>query len=58
MAKSLDKAKATLAAPPRNCDRPECATDKAAQDVWRKEDGGKTAYYEWLLQKYEEGVVK
>ena len=34
---------------PRNCDRPECATTKAAQDVWRKEDGGKTAYYEWLL---------
>lgn len=33
----------------RNCDRPECATTKAAQDVWRKEDGGKTAYYEWLL---------
>ena len=22
---------------------------EAAQDVWRKEDGGKTAYYEWLL---------
>ena len=47
-----------LAAPSRNCDRPECATTKAAQDVWRKEDGGKTAYYEWLLQKYEEGGVK
>ena len=44
MAKALDKAKATLAAPPRNCDRPECATTKSAQDVWRKEDGGKTAY--------------
>ena len=42
-------ADAALAAPPRNCDRPECATTKAAQDVWRKEDGGKTAYYEWLL---------
>lgn len=40
---------AALAAPPRNCDRPECATTKAAQEVWRKEDGGKTAYYEWLL---------
>lgn len=38
-----------LAAPPRNCDRPECATTKAATDVWRKEDGGRTAYYEWLL---------
>lgn len=37
------------ATPRRNCDRPECATTKAAQDVWRKEDGGKTAYYEWLL---------
>ena len=58
MAKALDKAKAALAEPPRNCDRPECATTKAAQDVWRKEDGGKTAYYEWILQKYEEGGVK
>ena len=38
-----------LAKPPRNCDRPECATTKAAQDVWRKEDGGQTAYYEWLF---------
>ena len=55
MAKALDKAKAALAEPPRNCDRPECATSKAAQDVWNKEDGGKTAYYEWLLQQYKEG---
>ena len=38
-----------LSTPPRNCDRPECATTKKAQKVWRKEDGGKTAYYEWLL---------
>ena len=58
MAKALDKAKATLAEPPRNCDRPECATTKAAQDVWRREDGGKTAYYEWLFQKHEEGEAK
>ena len=58
MAKALDKAKAALAEPPSNCDRPECATSKAAQDVWNKEDGGKTAYYEWLLQQYEEGGVK
>ena len=58
MAKALDKAKAALAATPRNCDRPECATTKAAQDVWRKEDGGKTAYYEWLLQQYEKGGAK
>ena len=55
MAKALDKAKAALAVPPRKCDRPECATTKAAQDVWRREDGGKTAYYEWLLQQYKEG---
>ena len=55
MAKALDKAKAALAEPPRNCDRPECATSKAAQDVWSREDGGKTAYYEWLLQQYKEG---
>ena len=41
--------RAALSAPPRNCDRPECATTKAAQDVWRREDGGKTAYYEWLF---------
>ena len=55
MAKALDKAKAALAEPPRNCDRTECATTKAAQEVWRKEDGGKTAYYEWLLATYTEG---
>ena len=55
MAKALDKAKAALAEPPRNCDRPECATTKAAQDVWSREDGGKTAYYEWLLATYTEG---
>ena len=48
-------AEAAGAAPPRNCDRPECATSKAAQDVWSKEDGGKTAYYEWLLATYTEG---
>ena len=42
-------AESALSAPPRNCDRPECATTKAAQDGGRTEDGGKTAYYEWLL---------
>ena len=47
--------KPALAATPRNCDRPECATTKAAQDVWRKEDGGKTAYYEWLLAASTKG---
>ena len=51
-------ADAALAAPPRNCDRPECATTKAAQDVWRKEDGGKTAYYEWLLAAATKGEKK
>ena len=56
MAKALDKAKAALAVPPRNCDRPECATTKSAQDVWRKEDGGKTAYYEWLLAASTKGA--
>ena len=49
LADAIDVGVSALAAPPRNCDRPECATTKAAQDVWRKEDGGKTAYYEWLL---------
>lgn len=52
---ALLMAKAALAAPPRNCDRPECATTTAAQDVWRREDGGKTAYYEWLLATYKKG---
>ena len=56
IAKAIAKCFAALAEPPRNCDRPECATSKAAQDVWRKEDGGKTAYYEWLLQKYKKGA--
>lgn len=49
MAFALDEAKAALDEPPRNCDRPECATSKSAQEVWRQEDGGKTAYYEWIL---------
>ena len=56
--KTINKARAALAAPPRNCDRPECATTKAAQDVWRKEDGGKTAYYEWLLAAATKGEKK
>ena len=47
---AVNAIEAALSAPPRNCDRPECATTKAAQEVWRKEDGGKTAYYEWLLE--------
>lgn len=46
---------AAISAPPRNCDRPECATTDAAQEVWRKEDGGKTAYYEWLLATSTKG---
>ena len=49
---------AALSAPPRNCDRPECATTKAAQEVWRREDGGKTAYYEWLLAISTKGEAK
>ena len=35
-----------------------CATTKAAQDVWCKEDGGKTAYYEWLLATSTKGDAK
>lgn len=49
--KAHEAVDAALAKPPRNCDRPECATTNAAQDVWRKEDGGKTAYYEWLFSE-------
>ena len=49
---------AALSAKPRNCDRPECATTRAAQEVWRKEDGGKTAYYEWLLATSTKGETK
>lgn len=58
MVEALDKTKAALDAPLRNCDRPECATTKAAQEVWRKEDGGKTAYYEWLLATATTGEAK
>ena len=47
--KAHEAVDAAIAKPPRNCDRPECATTNAAQDVWLKEDGGKTAYYEWLF---------
>ena len=55
---ALRVAKAALDRKPRNCDRPECVTTKEAQNVWRKEDGGKTAYYEWLLATYTKGGVK
>ena len=51
-------ARTALSTPPRNCDRPECATTKEAQEVWRKEDGGKTAYYEWLLATSTKGETK
>lgn len=54
----LEKIDAALAAPPRNCDRFECATTKAAADVWRKEDGGKTAYHDWLFAPATEGGAK
>lgn len=47
--KAHEAVNAALSKPPRNCDRQECATTNAAQDVWSKEDGGKTAYYEWLF---------
>ena len=47
-----------IAAPPRNCDRTECATTESAQEVWRKEDGGKTAYYEWLLATSTKGEAE
>ena len=52
---AVNAIEAALSAPPRNCDRPECVTTKDAQKVWRKEDGGKTAYYEWLLAKSTKG---
>ena len=55
---ALRVAKAALDRKPRNCDRHECVTTKEAQNVWRKEDGGKTAYYEWLLATYTKGGVK
>ena len=58
MAFALDGAIDALSAPPRNCDRPECATTKEAQEAWRKEDGGKTAYYEWLLATSTKGETK
>ena len=55
---AVNAIEAALSAPPRNCDRHECATTKSAQDVWRKEDGGKTAYYEWLLATSTKGFAK
>ena len=51
-------AEVSLSDPPRNCDRPECATTKEAMEVWLKEDGGKTAYYEWLLATSTKGETK
>ena len=55
VAGAIREGKKALSAPARNCDRPECATSKDAQNVWRKEDGGKTPYYEWLLAPAEKG---
>ena len=52
---AVNAIEAALSAPPRNCDRPECVTTKEAQEVWRKEDGGNTAYYEWLLETSTKG---
>ena len=43
---------------PRNCDRPECATFKAAQYVWHREDGGRTMYYGWILARATKGGAK
>ena len=37
----ISTAETALSEPPRNCDRPECATTKSAQDVWHMEDVGK-----------------
>ena len=50
------KTKAALAAPPRNCDRPECQSQTDAQNVWMHEDRGETAYYEWLFAAAEKGA--
>lgn len=36
-----NRIESALSTPPRNCDRPECATTKSAQDVWHMEDVGK-----------------
>ena len=55
LADAIDIGVSALSSPPRNCDRPECATTREAQDVWSREDGGKTAYYEWLLAAATEG---
>lgn len=45
-----------LAAPVRNCDRFVASRD--AQRAWRVEDGGRTAYYEWLYATVNEKEVK
>lgn len=48
-------ADAALAEPPRNCDRPECSTTKAAQEVWRKEDGGQDGVLRMATRSIYEG---
>lgn len=53
---AMDKAIAALSAPARNCDRPECQSQTDAIKVWKHEDGGKTAYYDWLLAPAEKGA--
>ena len=53
------KARAALSAPPRNCDRTECNTPQKARITWRSEDGGRSAYADWLLATAEqEGGAK
>ena len=46
---AIPKANFAISKPPRNCDRPECQSQTDALKVWKHEDRGKTAYYEWLL---------
>ena len=63
MAKALDKAKAALAEPPRNCDIGNALEQVSRHRIWCKCGGGcavscKMCFAKWSQMPYEEGGVK
>ena len=63
MAKALDKAKAALAEPPRNCDIGNALEQVSRHRIWCKCGGAcavscKMCFAKWSQMPYEEGGVK
>ena len=40
------------------CEEKKRRERQERKEVWRKENGGKTAYYEWLLETSTKGGAK